>query len=64
VLRLAISGFIRAGSLNSRLLRAAAAALPPSIELVVLDPAVIKAMPAFDEDDEARAGGDDFPRCA
>src|SRR4051794_28850302 len=58
---LAISGSTRAGSLNSRLLRAAAAALPPSIELVVLDPAVIKAMPAFDEDDEARAGGDDIP---
>jgi chromate reductase len=58
---LAISGSTRAGSLNSRLLCAAAAALPRSIELVVLDPAVIKAMPAFDEDDEARAGGDDIP---
>jgi chromate reductase len=43
------------------LLRAAAAALPPSVELVELDPAVIKAIPAFDEDDEARAGGDDIP---
>src|SRR5450755_3356230 len=47
--------------LNAQLLRAAAAALPPSIELVELDPALIKAIPAFDEDDEARAGGDDIP---
>lgn len=58
---LAISGSTRAGSFNAQLLRAAAAALPPSIELVELDPALIKAMPAFDEDDEARAGGDDIP---
>jgi chromate reductase, NAD(P)H dehydrogenase (quinone) len=58
---LAISGSNRAGSLNAQLLRAAATALPPSIELVELDPAVIKAIPAFDEDDEARAGGDDIP---
>jgi chromate reductase len=58
---LAVSGSTRAGSLNAQLLRAAAAALPPSVELVELDPAVIKAIPAFDEDDEARAGGDDIP---
>ena len=58
---LAISGSTRAGSLNAQLLRAAAAALPPSVELVELDPALIKAIPAFDEDDEARAGGDDIP---
>jgi chromate reductase len=58
---LAISGSTRAGSLNAQLLRAAAAALPPSVELVALDPALIKAIPAFDEDDEARAGGDDIP---
>jgi chromate reductase len=58
---LAISGSTRAGSFNGQLLRAAAAALPPSVELVELDPAVIKAIPAFDEDDEARAGGDDIP---
>jgi chromate reductase len=58
---LAISGSTRAGSLNAQLLQAAAAALPPSVELVELDPAVIKAIPAFDEDDEARAGGDDIP---
>src|SRR3981081_1402878 len=58
---LAISGSTGAGSLNAQLLRAAAAALPPSIELVELDPALIKAIPAFDEDDEGRAGGDDIP---
>ena len=58
---LAISGSTRAASLNGQLLRAAAAALPPSVELVALDPALIKAIPAFDEDDEARAGGDDIP---
>lgn len=57
---LAISGSTRAGSLNAQLLRAAAAALPPSVELVELDPALIKAIPAFDEDDEGRAGGDDI----
>src|SRR4051812_48895983 len=58
---LAISGSTRAGSLNAQLLRAAAAVLPPRVELAELDPAVIKAIPAFDEDDEARAGGDDIP---
>jgi chromate reductase len=58
---LAISGSTRAGSLNAQLLRAAAAALPPSIEFVELDPGLIKAIPAFDEDDEGRAGGDDIP---
>jgi chromate reductase, NAD(P)H dehydrogenase (quinone) len=58
---LAISGSTRAGSLNTQLLRAAAAALPPGVEVVELDPALIKAIPAFDEDDEARAGGDDIP---
>jgi chromate reductase, NAD(P)H dehydrogenase (quinone) len=58
---LAISGSTRSGSLNAQLLRTAAAALPPSVELVELDPALIKAIPAFDEDDEARAGGDDIP---
>jgi chromate reductase len=58
---LAISGSTRAGSHNAKLLRAVAAALPPDVELVELDPALIKAIPAFDEDDEARAGGDDIP---
>jgi chromate reductase len=58
---LAISGSTRAGSFNAQLLRAAAAELPPSVQLVELDPALIKAIPAFDEDDEARAGGEDIP---
>jgi chromate reductase len=58
---LAISGSTRAGSHNAQLLRAAAAALSPGVELAELDPALIKAIPAFDEDDEARAGGDDIP---
>jgi chromate reductase len=58
---LAISGSTRAGSLNAQLLRAAAAELPPYVQIVELDPALIKAIPAFDEDDEARAGGDDIP---
>jgi chromate reductase len=58
---LAISGSTRAGSFNAQLLRAAAAALPPYAQLLELDPAVIKSIPAFDEDDEARAGGDDIP---
>jgi chromate reductase len=56
---LAISGSTRAGSLNAQLLGTAASALPPSVELPTLDPALIKAIPAFDEDDEAR--GDDIP---
>jgi chromate reductase, NAD(P)H dehydrogenase (quinone) len=58
---LGIAGSTRAGSHNAQLLRAAGAALPPDVALVELDPAVIKAIPAFDEDDEARAGGDDIP---
>src|SRR5437588_13031679 len=58
---LAISGSTRSGSPNGQLRRPAAATLPPSIELVELDPALIKAIPAFDEDDEGRAGGDDIP---
>jgi chromate reductase len=58
---LAISGSTRAGSFNAQLLRAAAAELPPYVHIVELDPALIKAIPAFDEDDEARAGGDDIP---
>jgi chromate reductase len=58
---LAISGSTRAGSFNAQLLRAAAAELPPYVQIVELDPALIKAIPAFDEDDEARAGGDDIP---
>jgi chromate reductase len=50
---LGISGSLRADSLNTRLLRAAAEQLPPGAELVIYDSAALKAVPAFDEDDEA-----------
>jgi chromate reductase len=49
---LGISGSLRADSLNRRLLRAAAKQLPPGAELVELDPAVLKAVPAYDQDDD------------
>ncbi|WP_028059110.1 NADPH-dependent FMN reductase [Candidatus Solirubrobacter pratensis] len=48
---LGLSGSLRAGSHNSRLLRAAAELLPPGVELVEFDG--LKAIPPFDEDDEA-----------
>src|SRR4051794_5130817 len=47
---LGLSGSLRAGSHNGRLLRAAAELLPPGAELVVYDG--LKAIPPFDEDDE------------
>ena len=48
---LGISGSLRRDSHNRRLLRAAAALLPPEAELVEF--AGLKAVPPFDEDDEA-----------
>lgn len=48
---LGISGSLRRDSHNRRLLRAAAALLPPGVELVELDG--LKAVEPFDEDDEA-----------
>jgi chromate reductase len=48
---LGVSGSLRRDSHNSRLLRAAARLLPPEAELVVFDE--LKAIPPFDEDDEA-----------
>ncbi len=48
---LGLSGSLRAGSHNSRLLRAAAELLPPGAELVEFDG--LKAIPPYDEDDEA-----------
>ena len=48
---LGISGSLRSGSHNSRLLRAAAELLPPRAELVEYDG--LKDIPPFDEDDEA-----------
>ena len=47
---LGLSGSLRAGSHNSKLLRAAADLLPPEAELVEFDG--LKAIPPFDEDDE------------
>jgi chromate reductase len=48
---LGLSGSLRSGSHNSRLLRAAAELLPPGAELVEYDG--LKAIPPYDEDDEA-----------
>jgi chromate reductase, NAD(P)H dehydrogenase (quinone) len=47
---LGISGSLRRESHNGRLLRAAAALLPPGAELVVFDG--LRRVPPFDEDDE------------
>jgi chromate reductase, NAD(P)H dehydrogenase (quinone) len=47
---LGISGSLRRNSHNGRLLRAAAALLPPEAELVEFD--ALKVIPPFDEDDE------------
>jgi chromate reductase len=59
---LGISGSLRSGSHNTRLLQAAAEQLPGDAELVLLDADVIRAIPMFDEDLEADThGGDDIP---
>jgi chromate reductase len=52
---LGLSGSLRAGSHNSRLLRAAADLLPPGVELLEFDG--LKAIPPYDEDDEAAGHG-------
>lgn len=51
---LGISGSLRRDSHNTKLLRAAAELLPPGAELVIYDR--LKAIPPFDEDDEASPG--------
>jgi chromate reductase len=48
---LGLSGSLRSGSHNSKLLRAAADLLPPGAELVEFDG--LKAIPPYDEDDES-----------
>jgi chromate reductase len=48
---LGLSGSLRSGSHNARLLRAAAELLPPGAELVEFT--ALKAIPPYDEDDEA-----------
>ncbi|MDA0182582.1 NAD(P)H-dependent oxidoreductase [Solirubrobacter phytolaccae] len=47
---LGLSGSLRAGSHNAKLLRAAGNLLPPDVQLEVFDG--LKAIPPFDEDDE------------
>jgi chromate reductase len=47
---LGLSGSLRAGSHNQKLLRAAADLLPPEAELVVFEG--LKAIPPYDQDDE------------
>ena len=51
---LAVSGSLRRASHNRQLLRAAAALLPPAVELLEFDG--LKALPPFDEDDEPTPG--------
>jgi chromate reductase len=57
---LGISGSLRRGSHNRKLLRAAAAALPPGVELVEWDG--LAGLPAYDEDleDDRPAAVEDF----
>ena len=50
---LAVSGSLRADSYNTRLLEEAAAAAPSGVELELLDPALIAALPLYDQDLEA-----------
>src|ERR1700752_3947370 len=47
---LGLSGSLRAGSHNAKLLQAAGDLLPPEAELIVFDG--LKLIPPFDEDDE------------
>jgi chromate reductase len=51
---LGVPGALRSASYNRQLLRAAAALLPPETEFVEYDE--LKALPPFDEDDEAAPG--------
>jgi chromate reductase len=52
---LAIAGSLRRDSHNARLLRAAAATLPPGVELELLEPGALRALPPFDQDLEEPA---------
>ena len=73
---LAISGSLREASHNTKLLRAAAQSLPPEVQVEVLDPEILRAIPAYDEDldgpqrpaavvrlHDAVAGADALPFC-
>jgi len=50
---LGISGSLRRESYNTQLLRAAAQLLPSGAELVLLDPELLRAVPAYDDDVQA-----------
>ena len=54
---LGVSGSLRNDSINRRLLRTAGHHLPPGVELVELDPAILKAVPAYDQDDDHEGAG-------
>ncbi len=59
---LGISGSLRRDSHNTRLLRAAASALPPGVELVVYDG--LRELPPYDADLDVAAGRrPPSPRC-
>jgi chromate reductase, NAD(P)H dehydrogenase (quinone) len=47
---LGVSGSLRAGSHNTRLLEEAAAAAPAGVEVELLDPTLIAELPAYDQD--------------
>ena len=47
---LAVSGSLRAGSHNTRLLEEAAAAAPAGIEVELFDPSLVSALPLYDQD--------------
>ena len=49
---IAISGSLRKGSLNTAVLRAVAGRAPEGVEVEVLDPALLKAVEPYDEDDD------------
>jgi chromate reductase len=52
---LAISGSLRAGSLNTAVLRAVAGRAPEGVEVEVLDPAELKALEPYDQDEDTDA---------
>ena len=56
---LALSGSLRAGSHNTELLRAAAAAAPPGVELSLYEG--LKEIPPYDADDDGGAGDQPEP---
>jgi chromate reductase len=49
---LGVGGSLRRDSVTRRLLRAAGHHLPSGVELVELDPAILKNLPAYDQDDD------------